>query len=106
MTLNASRAPKLARDGNFTYLDAIHVLGEPENQRRDRVPQVTRRSVLMDGELGPGPAVLEPSLAPVRVLRLNRGAIRVKRRNAGRRSDELWVGTGYSEAGPDDDVPL
>lgn len=70
------------------------------------MPRVTRHSVLMDGELGPVPAVQSPSLAPVRVLRLNRGAIRVKRRNAGRRSDELWVGTGYSEVGPDDDVPL
>ncbi|MGM9482910.1 HipA family kinase [Roseateles sp. NT4] len=60
----------------------------------------------MDGDLGPEPAVLKPCLAPVRVLRLNRGAIRVKRRNASRRSDELWVGTGYSEVGSDDDVPL
>lgn len=60
----------------------------------------------VDAELGPKPAVLGASLAPVRVLRLNRGAIRVKRRNAGRRSDELWVGTGYNETGAGDDVPL
>ena len=60
----------------------------------------------VDAELGPKPAVLGSSLAPERVLRLNRGAIRVKRRNAGRRSDELWVGTGYNETGAGDDVPL
>lgn len=60
----------------------------------------------MDGELGPETAGAAPSIAPVRVLRLNRGAIRVKRRNASRRSDELWVGTGYSESGADDDVAL
>lgn len=62
--------------------------------------------MLMDAKLGPEPAVLGGSLAPVRVLRLNRGAIRVKRRNARRRNDELWVGSGYSETGADDDVPL
>lgn len=60
----------------------------------------------MDGELGPDTAGAAPSVAAVRVLRLNRGAIRVKRRNASRRSDELWVGTGYSESGADDDVAL
>lgn len=95
-----------AADGGQITFDEIHVLGESERQRKVRVPRVTRRSSLLDGDLGPEPGSAGPSLAPVRVLRLNQGAIRVKRRNACRRGDELWVGTAYSESGPDNDVPL
>lgn len=82
------------------------MLSQADDRRRANAARVTRRSILTDAELGPNPAALGASLAPVRVLRLNRGAIRVKRRNAARRSDELWVGSGYSETGADDDVPL
>lgn len=86
--------------------EEIHVLGESERQRKVRVSRVTRLSSLLDGDLGPDPGSSGHSLAPVRMLRLNQGAIRVKRRNANRRGDELWVGTAYSESGPDNDVPL
>ena len=95
-----------AADGGQITFEEIHVLGESERQRKVRIPRVTRRSSLLDGDLGPEPGSAGPSLAPVRVLRLNQGAIRVKRRNASRRGDELWVGTAYSESGPDNDVPL
>lgn len=82
------------------------MLGESERKRNVPAPRVIRRATLMDRDLGLEPLGVAPSLSPVRVLRLNKGAIRVKRRNSRRRSDELWVGTGYSESRNDDDVPL
>lgn len=105
-TSSQSRAGLAGGPKQSDTLEEDHVPGESERPRRARVPRLTRSSSLMDGELGPDTAGAAPSIAAVRVLRLNRGAIRVKRRNASRRSDELWVGTGYSESGADDDVAL
>ena len=82
------------------------MLGESQRKRIVPAQQAIRRITLLDRDLGPEPIGALPLLAPVRVLRLNKGAIRVKRRSPRRRSDELWVGTGYSESGQDDDVPL
>lgn len=65
---------------------------------------MSKRTILTERDLGLGPVGAGPSPAPVRVLRLNKGAIRVKRRKGGRHIDELWVGTGYAESGPDHDV--
>ena len=87
-------------------LQEFHVLGESQRKRIVPAQQAIRRMTLLDRDLGPEPIGALPLLAPVRVLRLNKGAIRVKRRSPRRRSDELWVGTGYSESGQDDDVPL
>ena len=82
------------------------MLGESQRKRIVPAQQAIRRITLLDRDLGPEPIGALPLLAPVRVLRLNKGAIRVKRRSPRRRSDELWVGTGYTESGQDDDVPL
>lgn len=87
-------------------LQEFHVLDKSERKRNVSAPRVSRRATLLDRELGLEPLGVAPSLAPVRVLRLNKGAIRVKRRDSRRRTDELWVGTGYSESRNDDDVPL